>query len=52
VRAIDWYVDGCLLASVPYPYETRWTIQRGEHIIEARFPRALVFSLPVRIVVK
>jgi len=52
VRAIDWYVDGRLLASVPYPYETRWTIQRGEHVIEARFPRALVFSRPVRIVVK
>ena len=52
VQAINWYVDGCLLASVPYPYETRWTIQRGEHIIEARFPHALVSSRPVHIVVK
>jgi penicillin-binding protein 1C len=32
---VAWLVDGSVIARAPYPYGTRWTIQKGRHTIEA-----------------
>lgn len=38
VAELVWYVDGEPFAVAPPPYEVRWPIQPGIHVIEARVP--------------
>lgn len=33
---VTWFVDGAALASVAFPYEAHWPLERGEHRIEVR----------------
>ena len=49
VPEIIWYVDGKEFSRAPYPYETRWPINEGPHLFQARFARANVYSNIVQI---
>lgn len=49
---VVWYVDGQAWRIVDAPYTTRWPLERGEHVFQARVPRASASSAPVRIVVE
>lgn len=35
IGTLNWYIDGSLLRSEPFPYNTRFTISPGHHIIQA-----------------
>jgi penicillin-binding protein 1C len=46
-----WVVDGRPYAVVEHPYVTRWKLQPGEHVIQARLPNTPMASSPVRVFV-
>jgi penicillin-binding protein 1C len=46
---VVWYVDGAPYQVAGYPYSARWSIQPGEHVIEARLAHTRVGSNRVRI---
>jgi penicillin-binding protein 1C len=52
VPQLVWYVDGRPFAVVDYPYTARWPLTAGEHVIQARLPRAPIVSSPVRVLVQ
>lgn len=51
VPEIEWWVDGELYARAQYPYETRWPLVPGSHLIQAKLPRARVTSEAIEILV-
>jgi penicillin-binding protein 1C len=51
VPQVIWVIDGKPHQPTPYPYVVRWQLEPGEHTFQVRFPRAGVFSEPVRITV-
>jgi len=52
VPQLVWYVDGQPFTVADYPYGARWPLQPGEHVIQARLPRAPIRSSPVRVLVE
>lgn len=38
VEQVAWYVDGEVVAVVGPPYEARWALAPGHHLVEARVP--------------
>jgi penicillin-binding protein 1C len=46
-----WVVDGRPYAVVAHPYVTRWRLEPGEHVIQARLPNTPLSSSPVRVFV-
>ncbi len=44
VSRIEWYVDGRPHETTPYPYQTRWTLQKGTHSFQARVPGTSIVS--------
>jgi hypothetical protein len=50
-RQVLWVVDGHPYALVDAPYVTRWRLQEGEHVIQARLPNAPTASSAVRVLV-
>jgi penicillin-binding protein 1C len=46
-----WVIDGRPFALVDHPYVTRWKLQPGAHVIQARLPNAPVVSSVVRVLV-
>ncbi len=51
VPQIEWWVDGELFSRSSYPYEARWPILTGQHVIVAKLPHAFAASEPVSIFV-
>jgi len=49
---VVWYVDGQPWRIAAYPYAARWPLRPGEHVFQARVPRAATASAVVRIVVQ
>lgn len=49
---VVFYVDGVPFATVAPPYKTRWPLAPGEHIFEARVPRARATAPRVRVLVQ
>jgi penicillin-binding protein 1C len=49
---VVFYVDGRPFETVAYPYRTRWPLRPGEHVFEARVPRAGSASARVRVLVE
>jgi Penicillin-Binding Protein C-terminus Family len=49
MREVLWLVDGKPYQMSAYPYTVRWTLQPGEHVIQARSPFTSEISQPVRI---
>jgi penicillin-binding protein 1C len=49
---VVFYVDGLPFETVGYPYRTRWPLRSGEHVFQARVPRAGVVSARVRVLVQ
>ena len=45
-------VDGVPFATVPPPYRARWPLVPGEHVFEARVPRARAAAPRVRVLVE
>jgi len=48
---IVWLVDGVPVAKVGYPYEFRWSLVKGRHVIEATMVRRPIFSKPITVTV-
>lgn len=49
---VVWYVNGQPVAGTAAPYQARWPLQPGEHVIEARVPYTEYRSAPVRVTVR
>ncbi|MFL5350212.1 MAG: penicillin-binding protein 1C [Hyalangium sp.] len=49
---IVWLVDGVPVATVSYPYEYRWSVTPGKHIITAAMSRHAEVSPPLTVVVE
>lgn len=49
MREILWLIDGKPYQLASYPYTVRWSLQPGEHVIQARAPFTAEISKPVRI---
>jgi penicillin-binding protein 1C len=49
---VVFYVDGAPFAVVGPPYRTRWPLAPGEHVFEARVPRARAVAPRVRVLVQ
>jgi penicillin-binding protein 1C len=49
---IVWLVDGVPVATVSYPYEYRWSVTPGRHIITAAMSRYAEVSPPLTVVVE
>ncbi len=49
MKEILWVVDGKPYRLATYPYTVRWTLQPGEHVIQARAPFSDDISQPVHI---
>jgi hypothetical protein len=49
---VVFYVDGVPFEVAAYPYRARWPLKPGEHVVEARVPRAGARSARVRVVVQ
>ena len=49
---VVFYVDGRPFETAAYPYRTRWPLQPGEHVFEARVPQAGTRSARVRVLVQ
>ncbi len=48
---IVWLVDGVPVAKVGYPYEFRWSLVKGRHVIEASLAQRPISSKPVTVTV-
>ncbi len=49
---IVWLVDGVPVATVSYPYEYRWSVRPGRHVITAAMSRHAEVSPPLTVVVE
>lgn len=49
---VVFYVDGRPFEVAGYPYRTRWPLEPGEHVFEARVPRAGAASGRTRVLVR
>ncbi|WP_224360296.1 penicillin-binding protein 1C [Hyalangium versicolor] len=49
---IVWLVDGVPVATVSYPYEYRWSVTPGKHVITAAMSRHPEVSPPLTVVVE
>ena len=49
---VVFYVDGAPFATVAPPYKARWPLAAGEHVFEARVPRARAAAPRVRVLVE
>jgi len=49
---IVWYVDGKPWRIVDHPYTTRWPLVPGQHVFQARVPRAMASSVAVEVTVE
>lgn len=52
VDQVIWFVDGTPYAVVGPPYEARWSLAPGEHVIEAGLPWRPERSRPVRVLAR
>jgi penicillin-binding protein 1C len=52
VEQLVWYVDGRPVATVDRPYSTRWRLEPGVHVVQARVPFSAVRSRTVRFLVE
>ncbi len=48
---IVWLVDGVPVAKVGYPYEYRWSLTKGRHVIEASLAHRPISSKPITVTV-
>ena len=48
VQAVLWYIDGQPYQLTPFPYLTHWTLQPGEHTVQARIPYTQQHSAVVK----
>jgi membrane carboxypeptidase/penicillin-binding protein PbpC len=51
-RQVVWYVDGKPYRLVDYPYLTRWRLEPGEHVFQARLADASAASALARVLVQ
>jgi penicillin-binding protein 1C len=49
VPQLVWYVDGRPFQVVDYPYTTRWILEPGDHVFQARLAQGSAVSTAVRI---
>jgi hypothetical protein len=49
---VVWYVDGKAYRTVDRPYETRWPLSPGAHVIEARLPNVATRSGRIHVYVE
>ena len=51
VSSVTWFVNGKEYKRAEYPYEVRWPLEEGNHVIQAKFGRANVYSQKVHVII-
>jgi penicillin-binding protein 1C len=51
VSSVTWFVNGEEYKQAEYPYEVRWPLEEGNHVFQAKFGRANVYSQKVHVII-